>query len=103
MSNTLCPRGCGNKARISPMYGVLPCFKCIGEDQTKRKGSRAPEFYTQSMQTRVQEQRDKYEKDMIPPTDHNGKPSAEFARAFPQKAKQLQEEYTEITGEEVKL
>lgn len=98
-----CPRGCGNAARTNPLFGVLPCFKCIGQDRSKRKTTKAPEFYAQTMQTRVQEQRDRHEGDIILPYDHNGKPNEDFRRLYPEKAKQLFGELEQITGEATEL
>lgn len=103
MSETLCPRGCGNTARTSPLFGTLPCFSCIQEDREKRPVTHAPQFTALTMQSRVQEQRDRHEKDMLPPYDHNGKPNEEFARAFPEKAKELFGDYERQTGNETEL
>jgi hypothetical protein len=50
------------------------------------------------MQTRVQEQRDNHEADIMSPYDHNGRPSEDFARAFPDKAKELFSEWENVTG-----
>jgi len=98
-----CPRNCGNEARHHTLYGILPCQQCIDNDHIERKITQAPEFATVTQQTRIQRQRDDHEKDIIPPFTHDGKPSEQFARAFPDKAKQSQEDYTMVTGEEVKL
>jgi hypothetical protein len=103
MTSLPCPRNCGRQARQHPLFGVLPCLECVSEDQTKRKATRAPEFYAQTMQTRVQEQRDRHEKDIMPPYDHNGLPNEEFARAYPEKAKELFGEYERVTGTKTKF
>ena len=98
-----CPRQCGNNARIHPLYGPLPCFKCLGEDRKNRKATRAPEFYAQTMQTRVQEQRDKNEKDLMLPYNADGTPSEEYRRANPEKAKELFQEFERVTGQTTEL
>lgn len=94
----LCPRQCGKPARIHPLLGVLPCFACIAEDNATRRASRAPEFYAQTQQARVQEQRDRHEGDILPPYDHNGKPNEDFRRAHPERAKELFDEYDRVTN-----
>lgn len=99
----LCPRQCGRPARKHPLYGILPCFTCIGEDREKRKATRAPEFYSQTMQTRVQEQRDKFEKDLMSPYNPDGTPSEEYRRANPEKAKELFQEFERVTGQTTEL
>lgn len=103
MNKTLCPRQCGRSARVHSLYGILPCFECIEEDRKNRKISHAPEFTSLTMQTRVQEQRDRHEKDIIPPYNFDGTPSEEFRRAFPEKAKELFSEYERTTGNTTEL
>lgn len=103
MTQQLCPRGCGNPARTNSLYGVLPCLSCIAEDRKTRTITNSPEFYTITMQSRVQEQRDRHEKEMLPPYDTNGKPNEEFARAYPEKAKELFGEYEKQTGNTTEL
>ncbi len=93
-----CPRCNKSEARISPLFGVLICEKCVDEDRKMRKPGDSPEFYSQTMQTRVQQQRDAHEKDILPPTTHEGKPSEEFARAYPDKAEQVKKDYEEVSG-----
>lgn len=103
MSQQLCPRRCGNPARIHPLLGILPCFSCLGNDRKERKSTKAPEFFSQTMQTRVQEQRDKHEADMMPPYDHDGQPSEEYRRANPEKAKEIFKDFERITGQKTEL
>ncbi len=95
----LCPRQCGNPARVHQLLGILPCDKCVDSDRNLRKSTQCPEFYNQTMQSRVQEQRDRHEADIMPPYTHDGKPSEEFARANPAQAKQLFSEYERVTGQ----
>lgn len=103
MNTPTCPRRCGRPAIINPMYGVLPCLKCRNEDRESRGTKEAPEFYTQTMQTRVQHQRDEHEADMMPPYDHQGKPKEEYRRAHGEKAKELFSEFERVTGQETEL
>lgn len=101
MANQPCPRGCGNAARLNPLFGVMPCFACLKLDRTKRQATKSPEFYAQTMQTRVQEQRDRHEGDIILPYDHNGKPNEDFRRLYPAKAKELFSELDRVTNANV--
>lgn len=103
MSITPCPRGCGKPARISSMFGILPCSECIAVDREKRTITDSPEFTSLTMQSRVQEQRDRHEKDIMPPYDHNGIPSEEFRRANPAQAKELFKDYERVTGNTTEL
>lgn len=103
MSKILCPRGCGNEARTHALFGVMPCLKCVGQDRTKRQATKSPEFYAQTMQTRIQGQRDRHEGDIIPPYTHEGKPNEDYRRAFPEKAKELFSEYERVTGNKTEL
>lgn len=103
MQTPVCPRCKKEPARVHPVYGILLGWKCKEEDATKRKPAKSAEFVTQTQSDRVNEQRDAYEKDMIPAYTHEGKPSEEFRRAFPEKAKDIFSNYTEITGQETEL
>lgn len=99
----LCPRCHEEDAKIHPIYGVLLGRKCRYEDETKRKTTHTAEFLSQTMANRVQQQRDAHERDLLPPYDFDGKPSEEFRRAFPDKAKELYSEYERITGDTTEL
>lgn len=95
----ICPRCNNQAARISPLFGVLICEKCVAGDRKDRKTGKSAEFSTQTQADRIQNQRDAHEKDMLPPTTHEGKPSEEFARAYPDKAEQVKKDYEEVSGE----
>lgn len=103
MTKQLCPRKCGNEARIHPLYGVLPCVSCIAEDRKSRKSTDSPQFYVQTQADRVQNQRDKHEADMMPPYDHQGNPKEEYRRAHGDRAKELFKDFERITGKTTEL
>jgi hypothetical protein len=66
------------------MMGVLPCFRCQGEDrQTQLR--KPPEFATQSQSNRVKEEREINAKDIIQPWTTGSKINPEFAQAYPDK------------------
>jgi ribosomal protein L37AE/L43A len=82
-----CPRDdCKNNAIIDITLGVLPCQKCQDEDEAI---ANAPEFYNQTKQHRVQEQRDKHNADIMQPwaEGKDMKPNPDFVRAYPGKAR----------------
>ena len=66
------------------MYGVLPCKSCQKKDEEIVLQAR-PEFYTISKHNRITEQRDKGAKDILQPFTSKGKPSPDFAQAYPEK------------------
>lgn len=103
MEQRLCPRNCGRPARIHPLYGVLPCYDCIALDRKTRKPTTAPEFYSQTMQTRVQAQRDSHEKDLMSPYNPDGTPSEEYRRANGDRAKETFKEFERVTGVKTEL
>lgn len=80
-----CPRtGCNNPAIIDSTFGVLPCQKCQDED-SKVSIQNAPEIYTLTKLHRIQEQRDKYDGDMLQPwlPGKDNKPNPDFVKAYP--------------------
>jgi hypothetical protein len=81
-------KGCKNKAIIDRVYGVLPCSSCQKKDEEFSIHRKPPEFYSLSRMDRVTRQRDKHSKDMIPVWWKN-KPNPEFAKAFPNKAREF--------------
>lgn len=103
MEQPSCPRQCGRPAREHPLYGIMPCLVCIETDRKERGTTTAPEFFTQTMQTRVQNQRDAHVKDTMPPYNHDGTPSEEYRRANGEKAKQVFQEFERITGQKTEL
>jgi len=103
MNDKPCPRKCGNPARLHPLYGILPCFECLKTDRTERKSTDSPEFYSQTMQNRVQEQRDKHTKDLMSPYNPDGTPSEEYRRANGDRARETFREFERITGKKTEL
>lgn len=88
-SKQKCPReGCPNDAIIDLTYGVLPCAKCQQEDDDFVRPE-LPQFYNMSKIQRVQEQRDKYNKDMLQPylPGKDQAPNPDFVRAYPKESK----------------
>jgi len=80
----LCPRQCGNNAVIDPIFGILPCKKCIANDNVTI--TRTPEFVNINKMHRIQHQRDKGKRDLLQPFE-GGKMSVDFAKAYPKLAK----------------
>ena len=93
-----CTRCHKNEANVSKLFGVLPCDTCTAQDAKKRKVTHAPEFFSISQQTRVQEQRDRYEGDMLPMYTTKSEINPEFARLHPAKAKELEEDLKRVKG-----
>jgi len=84
-----CPRqGCKNKAIIDTTYGVLPCQTHQNEDAAYVMPN-LPEFYSMTKVQRVQEQRDKYNKDTLQPylPGKDQRPDPDFVKAYPDKAR----------------
>ena len=81
-----CPRCKKEPAIIDSVFGILPGLKCQKED-AKWSFRKPPEFYSLNRMDRIQRQRDKHLKDMLPIFERN-KASAEFAKAFPVKARE---------------
>lgn len=83
MSSTLCPRCKKSKAEQHPVYGVIHCKNCRAKDA---KIKEHPEFYTMSMQDRIQGQRDRHLKDIMQPWDEKGSANPDFAKAYGKEA-----------------
>jgi hypothetical protein len=86
MAKIKCPRlNCKNAAEVRPIFGVIPCKSCRTKD-TQIKFEK-PEFYNVTKQERIMEQRDKFEKDMLPPyIGKDNKPNPDFVREYPEMA-----------------
>ena len=85
---TKCPR-CGKEpAIVDASFGVLPGVKCQAEDEKTVPGE-LPQFVNIGKQHRVQEQRDRYDRDLLQPfTGKRGdKPNPDFVKAYPEKSK----------------
>lgn len=83
-----CPRdNCKNDAVVDSVYGVLPCTFDQKKDEAFSIHRKPPEFYSLNRMDRVNRQRDKHLKDILPVWWKN-RPSAEFAKAFPKKAEE---------------
>ena len=82
-----CPQCKKEPAIIHTTFGVLPGEICKARQTEKAKNVKAqnPEFLTQSMQDRIQSQRDKNEKDILQPYMGN-RPNESFAKAYPELA-----------------
>ncbi len=83
-----CPRCNTHPAIEDTTYGILPCEQCQSNDYNKSITS-SPEFINLSKKDRIDPQREKHERDMIPPflgKDNN--PNPEFVREYPQLARQ---------------
>lgn len=81
-----CPRkSCQNNAIITS-FGVLPCANC---NRRTRFGKREkpPEFYTQSRQDRIQQQRDRHGADFVQPYLRD-KINPDFAKLYPDRAEE---------------
>jgi len=79
----LCPACKKNPAIQDPTYGVTHCASC----RANKVDIGRPEFYIQTQKDRVQEGRDKFEKDMIPPHwGKDNKANPEFVKAYPTQA-----------------
>lgn len=88
-----CPRkNCQNEALHDATYGILPCQSCQDADQGTSVSS--PEFYSQTKQERIQQQRDSGDKDMLQPYLAKGEPNPDFIRAYPEAAKQYFDDAT---------
>lgn len=83
-----CPRqGCKNEANVDITYGILPCDSCQEQDDLEVLPD-SPEFYNLTKIQRVQEQRDRHNKDILQPylPGKDMKPNPDFVKAYPDKA-----------------
>lgn len=83
-----CPR-CGKEpAILDSRFGVLPGEKCQAEDE-QIQVTEAPEFYNQTKQHRIQQQRDTHNADILQPwlPGKDMKPNPDFVKKYPDMAK----------------
>jgi len=78
----LCPICSIKPARISPIYGLLPCKKCA----KKQQQARLPDHPVEMVGEDIHGQRKAYANDIIQPW-RSGEPSREFMEKYPEKAK----------------